>query len=65
MAKKTAGIPALINVVTRETSSDGAYVTLNPRLFMIYEPNEWLVDTRANIHLCADRSKFCILPGHP
>ena len=58
MAKQTVGIPALVNVVTGGTSSDDAYVTLNPHLFMIYEPNEWLVDNGANVHLCADRSNF-------
>ena len=51
-------IPAQVNVVTAETSSGTEFVTLNSQLFAIYELNEWLVDTGANVHLCANRAHF-------
>ena len=58
LTHKTAENPAQVNVVTGGDSSGDTYVSLNPQLFTIYEPNEWLVDIGANVHLCADMANF-------
>ncbi|KAL0375683.1 UNVERIFIED_CONTAM: hypothetical protein Scaly_0685900 [Sesamum calycinum] len=42
-------------------SSSGAtkgYVSVQPELLTIYEPCDWLSDTKANVHVCADKSLF-------
>lgn len=49
---------AQVNVVTTSAGTSGGFVSFNPELNFIYQPNEWLVDTGANVHCCADRSAF-------
>ncbi|KAL0387548.1 UNVERIFIED_CONTAM: hypothetical protein Sradi_2636600 [Sesamum radiatum] len=42
-------------------STSGAtegYVSVQPELLTIYEPCDWLSDTKANVHVCADKSLF-------
>ncbi|KAL0302302.1 UNVERIFIED_CONTAM: Retrovirus-related Pol polyprotein from transposon TNT 1-94 [Sesamum calycinum] len=42
-------------------STSGAtegYVSVQPELLTIYEPCDWLIDTGANVHVCADNSLF-------
>ncbi|KAK4394613.1 Retrovirus-related Pol polyprotein from transposon TNT 1-94 [Sesamum angolense] len=42
-------------------STSGAtegYVSVQPELLTIYEPCDWLIDTGANVHVCADKSLF-------
>ncbi|KAL0393234.1 UNVERIFIED_CONTAM: Retrovirus-related Pol polyprotein from transposon TNT 1-94 [Sesamum radiatum] len=42
-------------------STSGAtegYVSVQPELLTIYEPCDWLIDTGANVHICADKSLF-------
>ncbi|KAK4400771.1 Retrovirus-related Pol polyprotein from transposon TNT 1-94 [Sesamum angolense] len=42
-------------------STSGAkegYVSVQPELLIIYEPCDWLIDTGANVHVCADKSLF-------
>ncbi|KAL0448090.1 UNVERIFIED_CONTAM: hypothetical protein Slati_1936900 [Sesamum latifolium] len=34
------------------------YVSVQPELLTIYEPCDWFIDTRANVHVCADKSLF-------
>ena len=36
----------------------GGYVSVQPELLNIYEPYDWLIDTGANVHVCADKSLF-------
>ena len=43
-------------VVASETN-DG-YVAYNPELFSAYLSHEWLIDTGANVHICADITLF-------
>ncbi|KAL2249805.1 UNVERIFIED_CONTAM: Retrovirus-related Pol polyprotein from transposon TNT 1-94, partial [Sesamum indicum] len=38
-------------------ATDG-YVSVQPELLNIYEPYDWLIDTGANVHVCADKSLF-------
>ncbi len=45
------GVDALTSDITK-------YVISIPELFTVYEPNEWLVDTGANVHVCADKLLF-------
>ncbi|KAL0415929.1 UNVERIFIED_CONTAM: Retrovirus-related Pol polyprotein from transposon TNT 1-94 [Sesamum latifolium] len=47
-------------------STSGAtegYVSVQPELLTIYEPCDWLIDTRANVHVCADKSHFVSYQG--
>ncbi|KAK4385753.1 Retrovirus-related Pol polyprotein from transposon TNT 1-94 [Sesamum angolense] len=42
-------------------STSGAtegYVSVQPELQTIYEPCDWLIDTRVNVHVCADKFLF-------
>ncbi|KAL0427835.1 UNVERIFIED_CONTAM: Retrovirus-related Pol polyprotein from transposon TNT 1-94 [Sesamum latifolium] len=34
------------------------YLYVQPELLTIYEPCDWLIDTGANLHICADKSLF-------
>ncbi|KAL0325238.1 UNVERIFIED_CONTAM: hypothetical protein Sradi_5093100 [Sesamum radiatum] len=34
------------------------YMSIQPELLTIYEPCDWLIDTGANVHLCADKTCF-------
>ncbi|KAL0456576.1 UNVERIFIED_CONTAM: hypothetical protein Slati_0996800 [Sesamum latifolium] len=34
------------------------YVSVQPEFLTIYEPCDWLIDTGANVHVCADKSLF-------
>ncbi|KAK4405931.1 Retrovirus-related Pol polyprotein from transposon TNT 1-94 [Sesamum angolense] len=55
---------AVVNMVVGGSSSastSGAtegYVSVQPELLTIYEPCDWLIDTGANVHVCADKSLF-------
>ncbi|KAL8088682.1 hypothetical protein AgCh_038452 [Apium graveolens] len=40
------------------SGTDDGYVTYNPVLLSTYLSHEWLIDTRANVHICADISLF-------
>ncbi|KAL8090653.1 hypothetical protein AgCh_039909 [Apium graveolens] len=49
------------NMVTGEvvaSGTDDGYVTYNPVLLSTYLSYEWLIDTGANVHICADISLF-------
>ncbi|KAL0327941.1 UNVERIFIED_CONTAM: Retrovirus-related Pol polyprotein from transposon TNT 1-94 [Sesamum calycinum] len=56
---------AVVNMVvggSSDASTSGAtegYVSVQPELLTIYEPCDWLIDTGANVHVCADKSLFC------
>ncbi|KAL6564372.1 hypothetical protein OROMI_015822 [Orobanche minor] len=56
--------PAAANLVIEQTALDMdtddyvGHVSLKPKTFLIYEPHEWLVDTGANVHVCADKLLF-------
>ncbi|KAL0421219.1 UNVERIFIED_CONTAM: hypothetical protein Slati_3144800 [Sesamum latifolium] len=48
-------------MVVGGASTSGAtegYVSVQPELLNIYEPCDWLIDTGANVHVCADKSLF-------
>ncbi|KAL2253074.1 UNVERIFIED_CONTAM: Retrovirus-related Pol polyprotein from transposon TNT 1-94 [Sesamum indicum] len=55
---------AVVNMIVGGSSSTstsgatGGYVSVQPELLTIYEPYDWLIDTRANVHVCADKSLF-------
>ncbi|KAL0399317.1 UNVERIFIED_CONTAM: hypothetical protein Sradi_2275000 [Sesamum radiatum] len=52
---------AAVNMVVGGASTSGAtegYVSIQPELLTIYEPCDWLIDTGANVHVCADKSLF-------
>ncbi|KAK4401996.1 Retrovirus-related Pol polyprotein from transposon TNT 1-94 [Sesamum angolense] len=52
---------AVVNMAKTEASTSGAtegYVSVQPELLTIYEPCDWLIDTGANVHVCADKSLF-------
>ncbi|KAL2243797.1 UNVERIFIED_CONTAM: Retrovirus-related Pol polyprotein from transposon TNT 1-94 [Sesamum indicum] len=62
--KKAKTGQAVVNMVVGGSSSastsgatDG-YVFVQPELLTIYEPYDWLIDTGANVHICADKSLF-------
>ncbi|KAL2230679.1 UNVERIFIED_CONTAM: Retrovirus-related Pol polyprotein from transposon TNT 1-94 [Sesamum indicum] len=62
--KKTKTGQAVVNMVVGGSSgastlgaTDG-YVSVQPELLTIYEPYDWLIDTGANVHVCADKSLF-------
>ena len=44
--------------MTASDDTSDRFVTFKPELNLIYQPNEWLVDTGANVHCCADHSVF-------
>ncbi|KAL0298494.1 UNVERIFIED_CONTAM: hypothetical protein Sradi_6509200 [Sesamum radiatum] len=56
--------PTVVNMVvggSSGASTSGAtegYVSVQPELLTIYEPCDWLIDTGANVHVCADKSLF-------
>ncbi|KAL0290713.1 UNVERIFIED_CONTAM: Retrovirus-related Pol polyprotein from transposon TNT 1-94 [Sesamum angustifolium] len=62
--KKAKTGQAVVNMVVGGSSSastSGAtegYVSVQPELLTIYEPCDWLIDTGANVHVCADKSLF-------
>ncbi|KAL0458384.1 UNVERIFIED_CONTAM: Retrovirus-related Pol polyprotein from transposon TNT 1-94 [Sesamum latifolium] len=59
--KKAKTGQAAVNMVLRGASTSGAtegYVPVQPELLTIYELCDWLIDTRANVHVCADKSLF-------
>ncbi|KAL0346116.1 UNVERIFIED_CONTAM: hypothetical protein Sradi_4442900 [Sesamum radiatum] len=59
--KKAKTGQAAVNMVVGGASTSGAtegYVSVQPELFTIYEPCDWLIDTGANVHVCADKSLF-------
>ncbi|KAL0342899.1 UNVERIFIED_CONTAM: hypothetical protein Sangu_1177300 [Sesamum angustifolium] len=55
---------AVVNMVvggSSGASTSGAtegYVSVQPELLTIYELCDWLIDTGANVHVCADKSLF-------
>ncbi|KAL2253467.1 UNVERIFIED_CONTAM: Retrovirus-related Pol polyprotein from transposon TNT 1-94 [Sesamum indicum] len=62
--KKAKTGQAVVNMVVGGSSgastlgaTDG-YVSVQPELLTIYEPYDWLIDTGANVHVCADKSLF-------
>ncbi|KAL0307263.1 UNVERIFIED_CONTAM: Retrovirus-related Pol polyprotein from transposon TNT 1-94 [Sesamum radiatum] len=67
--KKAKTGQAVVNMVvggSSGASTSGAtegYVSVQPELLTIYEPCDWLIDTGANVHVCADKSLF-VLSGH-
>ncbi|KAL0337327.1 UNVERIFIED_CONTAM: Retrovirus-related Pol polyprotein from transposon RE1 [Sesamum calycinum] len=62
--KKAKTGQAVVNMVvggSSGASTSGAtegYVSVQPELLTIYEPCDWLIDTGANVHVCADKSLF-------
>ncbi|KAL0434112.1 UNVERIFIED_CONTAM: hypothetical protein Slati_2745500 [Sesamum latifolium] len=62
--KKAKTAQAAVNMVVEGSSgvsTSGAtegYVFVQPELLTIYEPCDWLIDTGANVHICADKSLF-------
>ncbi|KAL0298331.1 UNVERIFIED_CONTAM: Retrovirus-related Pol polyprotein from transposon TNT 1-94 [Sesamum radiatum] len=62
--KKAKAGQAVVNMVvggSSGASTSGAtegYVSVQPELLTIYEPRDWLIDTGANVHVCADKSLF-------
>ncbi|KAL0442067.1 UNVERIFIED_CONTAM: Retrovirus-related Pol polyprotein from transposon TNT 1-94 [Sesamum radiatum] len=62
--KKAKTGQAVVNMVvggSSGASTSGAtegYVSIQPELLTIYEPCDWLIDTGANVHVCADKSLF-------
>ncbi|KAL0340533.1 UNVERIFIED_CONTAM: Retrovirus-related Pol polyprotein from transposon TNT 1-94 [Sesamum radiatum] len=62
--KKAKTRQAVVNMVvggSSGASTSGAmegYVSVQPELLTIYEPCDWLIDTGANVHVCADKSLF-------
>ncbi|KAL0296072.1 UNVERIFIED_CONTAM: hypothetical protein Sradi_6659300 [Sesamum radiatum] len=45
-------------------STSGAtegYVSVQPELLTIYELCDWLIDTGANVHICADNLSLCLI----
>ncbi|KAL2237188.1 UNVERIFIED_CONTAM: Retrovirus-related Pol polyprotein from transposon TNT 1-94 [Sesamum indicum] len=62
--KKAKTGQAVVNMVvggSSGASTSGAtdgYVSVQPELLTIYEPYDWLIDTGANVHVCADKSLF-------
>ena len=40
------------------SETDNGYVTYNPELLFTYLSHEWLIDTRANVHICTDITLF-------
>ncbi|KAL2226878.1 UNVERIFIED_CONTAM: Retrovirus-related Pol polyprotein from transposon TNT 1-94 [Sesamum indicum] len=62
--KKAKTGQAVVNMVVGGSSgastsgtTDG-YAYVQPELLTIYEPCDWLIDTRANVHVCDDKSLF-------
>ncbi|KAK4384379.1 Retrovirus-related Pol polyprotein from transposon TNT 1-94 [Sesamum angolense] len=62
--KKAKTGQAVVNMVvggSSGASTSGAtegYVSIQPELLTIYDPCDWLIDTGANVHVCADKSLF-------
>ncbi|KAL0388068.1 UNVERIFIED_CONTAM: hypothetical protein Sradi_2688600 [Sesamum radiatum] len=62
--KKAKTGQAVVNMVvggSSGASTSGAtegYVSVQPELLTIYEPCDWLIDTGANVHVCADKSLY-------
>ncbi|KAL0442916.1 UNVERIFIED_CONTAM: hypothetical protein Slati_2014300 [Sesamum latifolium] len=59
--KKAKSGQTAVNMVVGGASTSGAtegYVSVQPELLTIYEPCDWLIDTGANVHVCADKSLF-------
>ncbi|KAL0412250.1 UNVERIFIED_CONTAM: hypothetical protein Slati_3814700 [Sesamum latifolium] len=59
--KKAKTGQTAVNMVMGGASTSGAtegYVSIQPELLTIYEPCDWLIDTGANVHVCADKSLF-------
>ncbi|KAL0300940.1 UNVERIFIED_CONTAM: Retrovirus-related Pol polyprotein from transposon TNT 1-94 [Sesamum radiatum] len=62
--KKAKTGQTVVNMVvggSSGASTSGAtegYVSVQPELLTIYEPCDWLIDTGANVHVCADKSLF-------
>jgi len=51
----------VLNMVVGEavaSETNDGYVKYNPELFSTYLSNEWLIDTGANVHICADITLF-------
>jgi len=46
------------NIVISETGRTSGYGNLLPTVHLVFCSPEWWVDTRANIHVCADTSLF-------
>ena len=45
-------------MVTYALENNDGYLTLKPKLFTIYKLHYWIVDTQANVHVCADKFLF-------
>ena len=45
-------------MMTSVLENNDGYLTIKPKLFVIYEPHYWIVDTRVNMHVCVDKSLF-------
>ncbi|KAL0346476.1 UNVERIFIED_CONTAM: hypothetical protein Scaly_1663600 [Sesamum calycinum] len=62
--KKAKTGQAVVNMVVGGSSGASTsrategYVSLQPELLTIYEPCDSLIDTGANVHVCADKSLF-------
>ncbi|KAL0431414.1 UNVERIFIED_CONTAM: Retrovirus-related Pol polyprotein from transposon TNT 1-94 [Sesamum radiatum] len=59
--KKAKTGQTAVNMVVGGASTSGAiegYVSVQSELLTIYEPCDWLIDTGANLHVCADKSLF-------
>ncbi|KAK4401965.1 Retrovirus-related Pol polyprotein from transposon TNT 1-94 [Sesamum angolense] len=62
--KKAKTGQAVVNMVvggssgTSTSEATEGYVSVQPELLTIYEPCDCLIDTGANVHVCADKSLF-------
>ena len=54
----TTGGPLVDMVVGVASETNDGYVNYNPELLSTYLSNEWLIDTGANMHICADITLF-------
>ncbi|KAL0303152.1 UNVERIFIED_CONTAM: hypothetical protein Sradi_6183300 [Sesamum radiatum] len=64
--KKVKTGQTTVNMVVGDASTLGTtegYASVQPELLTIYEPCDWLIDTGANVHLCADKSLFVSYHG--
>ncbi|KAL0387804.1 UNVERIFIED_CONTAM: hypothetical protein Sradi_2662200 [Sesamum radiatum] len=48
----------LWEVLASTSRATEGYMSMQPELLTIYEPCDWLIDTGANVHVCADKSLF-------
>ena len=45
-------------MMTSAFENNDGYFTVKLKIFTIYEPHYWIIDTEANVHVCVDKSMF-------